>query len=206
MAVRLGPGPKLTAKIEKPEEYRVIALSPWRGGTRFLATWLCIQGLQVEHESPLKGDGGVAPRIWRHADADIWVHLVRHPLLAIRSMTSIHQSHAGYWARVLGWDTKDKDVIRSPEAMAHVWYLWHHDIDLSLADKHPTLVRLEHWEKEFPLILRHLGGNGEIVPIDKKILENSRTTKKRFASLSWRDLGVMEEPVRRLAATYGYKE
>ena len=205
MSVRLGPAPKLAKKVEK---YRVVALSPWRGGTRFLTTWLRVQGVNVQHEG-LRIDGGVNPKIWRGIQADIWVHLVRHPLTAIRSLSDLEQEIFKPWASVFGYDEEKPELLlENPEALARIWYHWHHDIDLSLCDRHPTLVRLEHWEQEFPLILRHLGGNGTVVPIDtEKVHGNSLSTgKRRHAPLVWKDLGIMEEPVRRLAATYGYKE
>jgi hypothetical protein len=178
--------------IEKPIAKRLLAIGSPRSGTRFLTNLLNKFGLRVRHER--MGEDGTVNPAWlamrmkndpliqctgrQHYEFDQIVHIVRHPLAVIRSL-SLEMSEVWWkWQEVHSHlEVSDPSDL---EKTAAFWVFWT-DGCQHLCDTH---IRLED--------ISHLGD-----PTGKGVKPEGRIVGS--------DLGAMEETVAQRCETYGYK-
>lgn len=177
--------------IQAPIPKRLLVVGSPRSGTRFITNFLNQFGLQVRHER--MGEDGTVNGAWlamrmkddtlikvagrQHYEFDQIIHLVRHPLAVIRSL-SLEMSEV-WWK----WQSVHSKIeIPDPsdlELIAAFWVFWT-DGCQHLCDTH---IRLED--------ISHLGDR-----TGKGVQPEGRLTPD--------DLGCMALTVAERCKTYGY--
>jgi hypothetical protein len=188
----------------------VLGIGHPRGGTRYVSRLLVAAGVRALHEA--KGrDGSVSCWLsapdWYHPHANAsglrseypdarLLHIIRHPLAAIASLSVFH--HPSWWH----WQEKHSGVEYEPKSLdfyAQFWIRWNAMID---AQQPFARLRIEHPEETWPEIARALGLSEAMPPIE---VDPTWITKKK-PTLAWSDLGKREDEVRAMAQRLGYEE
>jgi hypothetical protein len=176
-----------------PKSKRLLVVGAPRSGTMFICEMLRRWGMRICHER--MGEDGIVHSAWlaqrlkddmvisgtgrQHYEFDRILHLVRHPLRTIESLS--HELNPIFWQ----WQEKHSNIkIEDPEdieKIAAFWVFWVDGCEM-LCDNH---VRLEH--------IGHLG---------KKV----NTATKPSRDLKMDDLGCMAEEVALRMDNYGYKQ
>jgi hypothetical protein len=189
---------------------QVLGLGHPRGGTRFVSRLLVSAGVRALHES--KGSGGcvscwLSVPDWYHPHSNAsglrsdydnphLLHIIRHPLTAVASLSRLH--HGSWWH----WQEKHTGLEYEKESLefyARFWRRWNELID---AQKPFARIQIEHPELTWPVIASTLSANPVMPNIE---LDPSWVTKKKPV-IAWGDLGSAEKDTREMAAYLGYQE
>jgi len=122
---------------------------------------------------------------WQHI-----FHIVRHPLPTISSMVAMNRPHFWHWTQLhTGLRVEKYSAV---EHAARFWVRWNELVE-KLAPEWRFRVEDDFW----PEMCHRLMMNPRIRP------EASRF-RSAHSELDWNDLGGVAEPVRAMAASYGY--
>lgn len=182
-----------------------------RSGTLYTATVLRNAGIDAGHERAvnIKGsrelEDGEVEVSWEAAPlglAAYTVHQVRHPLQAIGSSAARqtfdwdHRRSAwGYYAARFFPEiaTEPTPLLRA----ARYWLAWNGAIKADMRWQVETLKAAQ--------LNKALAQAGHKVPTAAALRETEHVHESDAAPIEWGQLGHLEEPIRALAAEYGYE-
>jgi hypothetical protein len=172
-----------------------------KSGSQYLALLLNNARYAVGHECVRK-HGGVNPPEWIAFEPRQVFHLVRHPLHAIRSLTSVGLRWLQQWPTTKGLTAGS---IQTPVGAG--WYWLQHNlwIDSTWAPSLTFQIEKVHEKETWNAILDALEIEKRVPPIaPSNFGHQSKNYRHCPEPLRWEDLGEAEPWVRNLAEYYGY--
>lgn len=182
---------------------RVVVLATPHSGTRYVTEVLKAVGLDVHHEK-FGPDGGVGfplcqPSYMAGKDIENLWHLVRHPLLNIRSLAA--NMHKGFWGSS---QCKLVDLHPGPDHVhnAALFYLKWHDL---CEGWYPfPRIRLDELEPQWPMLRGLIGVTDDFPKIPR--IGHDPEKLALVPKLTYSMLGNYSWEVKKRAHDYGWEE